>query len=208
MKDIQRILVPIDFSLTAEKAFRFAVTIAKEQNARIILMHIYTPVEDVQVGTKDDRKKYKTQTEAILLKKLERLRKKVTLNTPQVSVTLFVNKIPVIKNILEFSERNKIDLIIMGTQGAAGLKKTIIGSISSKIVEKTNISVLLIPEKFELKQIKHIVFASNYQSSDKKALSLLMTFAKPFNSKITMLHLISAYSIVSDKEKEKNLFDT
>jgi len=205
---MKRILVPTDFSPTAEKAFRFAVDIAAKAKGTVILYHNYTPVESPFIETEETRKQYNTQNEVNIAKRLQRLRKKVLGDTTEVSVSTIVGRSPLIDNILGFAEHNHIDLIVMGTQGASGLKKTIIGTVAARVVEISDLPVLLIPSKYELEEPGQFIFASNYLKSDKQALTLIDAMAKLYNADITVLHLLSVYNTESEKEKERNDFDT
>jgi len=205
---MKRILVPTDFSPTAEKAFRFALDIATKAKGTIILCHTYTPVVSAFVGTEKTRKQYNTQTETNIVKRLQRLRKKVTVDFTDVAVSTIVGRSPLIDNILGFAEHNHIDLIVMGTQGASGLKKTIIGSVTARVIEKTDLPVLLVPAKYELEKPGQFVFATNYKPSDKQALTLVNAMANLYNADITVLHFLSVYDTESEKEKERNEFDT
>jgi nucleotide-binding universal stress UspA family protein len=205
---MKRILVPTDFSPTAEKAFRFAVDIAARAKGTIILYHTYIPVESTYVGTEKTKKQYNTQNEANIVKRLQRLKKKVMGDTNEVSVSTIVGRSPLIDNILGFAEHNHIDLIVMGTQGASGLKKTIIGSVAARVIEKSDLPVLLVPSKYELEEVRQIVFATNYQKSDKQALTLVDAMAKLYHANVTILHFVSAYESEVEKEKERTDFDT
>ena len=201
---MQRILVPTDFSPTAEKAFRFALNIATKAKGTVILYHVYTPVESPFIDTGQKSKQYNTQTETNLVKRLQRLKKKVTAHTADVPVSTIVGRSPVIDNILGFAEHNHIDLIVMGTQGASGLKKMIIGSVAARIVEKTDIPVLLVPEKFEWTEPERIVFITNYLQTDRQALSVVLALAKLYGAALTVVHLVDVFA---KEEKEKIDFD-
>ena len=201
---MQRILVPTDFSPTAEKAFRFALNIATKAKGTVILYHVYTPVESPFIDTGQKSKQYNTQTETNLVKRLQRLKKKVTAHTADVPVSTIVGRSPVIDNILGFAEHNHIDLIVMGTQGASGLKKIIIGSVAARIVEKTDIPVLLVPEKFEWTEPERIVFITNYLQTDRQALSVVLALAKLYGAALTVVHLVDVFA---KEEKEKIDFD-
>jgi nucleotide-binding universal stress UspA family protein len=205
---MKRILVPTDFSPTAEKAFRFALDIATKAKGTIVLYHTYIPVESTFVGTEKTRKQYNIQSEANIVKRLQRLKKKVTGDSTEVAVSTIVGRSPLINNILGFAEHNHIDLIIMGTQGASGLKKTIIGSVAARVIEKSDLPVLLVPSKYELEEPRQFVFATNYQATDKLALTLLAAIAKLYDADITVLHFLSVYNAESEKEKERTDFDT
>lgn len=205
---MKRILVPTDFSPTAEKAFHFALSIAARTKGTVILYHTYIPVESTFVGTEKTRKQYNTQSEANILKRLQRLKRKVTGDAADVAVSTIVGRSLVIDYILGFAEHNHIDLVVMGTQGASGLKKTIIGSVAARVIEKSDLPVLLVPAKYELEELRQFVFATNYLPTDKLALTLFDAMAKLYNADITVLHFLDVYNTEMEKEKERNDFDT
>lgn len=198
---MKRILVPIDFSPTSERALRFAVDIASKANGTVILYHVYIPVGSTFIGTEETRKKYNTQTEANLLKRLHRFKKKVIQTLDESSVAVVIGRSPIIDNILGFAEANQADMIVMGTQGATGLKKKIIGSTAARIIEQSDIPTLLVPEKFEWKEPEHFVFATNYQQADRKALTLTVALAKIYNAAVTVVHLLDPYLQFSAKQQ-------
>lgn len=205
---MKRILVPTDFSPTAEKAFRFALDLARKAKGTIILYHNYTPVESPFIGTQESLKQHNIQSKADIAKRLQRLKKKVTGNAADVVVSTTIGRSPLISNILNFAKHHDIDLIIMGTQGASGLKKTIIGSLAARIVEKSDLPVLLIPEKYELEAPRKFVFATNCQPADQQALTVIKAMLGLYNADLTVLHFLSAYATGSEKVKERTDFDT
>lgn len=192
-----RILVPTDFSPTAERAFRFAAELASKTKGTIILFHVNEREEIPYFDSAEKKQEYDTQLETKPLKKLQRLKKKVISPEMNVMVSTIVSRPPVVKNLLSFARQNKVELIVMGTQGASGLKKTVVGSTTTRVVEKSRIPVLIIPEEYEWKDPKEIVFATNYHCEDRPALSFTLSVAKVFNSDVTVLH-------INSEENEKN----
>ncbi len=205
---MKRILVPTDFSATAERALRLAMDFSSKAGGAVILYHVHKPLDNEFVGTIDERDMYNKQTEVNLVKKMHRLKRKVTKDTDVVPVSAILGRAPVVTNILGFAEANKVDMIIMGTQGATGLKKTIIGTVAAKIAENADIPVLLVPEKYDWKDPRDLVFACNYTKSDKQALSLLVSISNAYDSSVTLLHLLNAYLNAEEKAKAKTIFDT
>jgi nucleotide-binding universal stress UspA family protein len=205
---MKRILVPTDFSPTAEKAFRFSLDIASRANGTVILYHICSPEESKIIDSDSKRRMYNADIEVNALKRLQRLRKKVLGDSLDVHVSTIVGRSPLIDNILGFAENNNIDLIVMGTQGASGLKKTIIGSVAARVVEKSDLPVLLIPAKYEIKELNQFVFATNYRAADKLALTLVNAMAKLFEAEVTVVHFANAYHSELDKIKVKDDFDS
>jgi nucleotide-binding universal stress UspA family protein len=137
------------------------------------------------------------------LKRLQRLKKKVLTDTKkEVTVSTLVGRIPVIKNILELVEDNHIDLIVMGTQGATGLKKITVGSVAAKVMEKSEIPVLLVPEKFVWRKPKEILFTTTISKSDNQAFPVLVRFANLYDAQITVVNLRDPHQLDGFKEKE------
>ena len=204
---MKRILVPTDFSPTAERALRFALDIASKSKGTVILYHVYTPLESTSIDMETKRKQHNTQTETNLVKRLQRLKKKVMTNGMDMPVSTVVGHSPIINNILGFAEDNHIDLIIMGTQGASGLKKVIVGSVAARIIEKSDIPVLLVPQKFEWKEPEQIAFATNYNRTDRQALTSVIDFSKYYNAAVTVMHLLNVKNI-QQSQKAKTNFDT
>lgn len=197
---MKRILVPTDFSPNAEFALRVAIDIASRAKGTIILYHVYGPVESPFINDKISRKEYNIQTETIILKRLQRLRKKVLQDGNNVIISTVIGHFPLINNILGFAEQNQIDLIVMGTKGAGGIRKIIIGSVAARIAQKTDIPVLLIPNKFKSKELKQIVFASDFHPSDRHAISFTLAFSKLYHGTVKVVHLIA-----SDASEKKSL---
>jgi nucleotide-binding universal stress UspA family protein len=96
------------------------------------------------------------------MKRLERLKKKVVSTGMNLPVSAGLGRTPILNNILGFAEDNQIDLIVMGIQGGSGLKKTIVGSVAFRVIENSDLPVLLIPEKFELKGARKICLCHRF----------------------------------------------
>lgn len=203
---MKRILVPVDFSTTSIKAFRYAVEIASKSGGNIILYHLYTPAKSTTVGVFENVRAYNQQLEINNLKRLQRLNKRVLSEGIDVSVSTIVGRPPVVNNILGFAEHNQIDMIVMGTQGASGLKRVTVGSVAAKIITKSDIPVLLVPEKFEMAPLEKIVFTTTFQRTDKKALPLVFKIASLYDAVVTFVNLRDPYNQFDTTEEDN--FDT
>lgn len=200
---MKRILVPTDFSPAAEKAFRFALNIAEKAKGDIILYHTYIPVESTFIGNEKTRKQYNAECEEKILNQLKELKKRVMGDATDIAVSTIAGRSPMVDNIPLFAGENNVDLIVMGTQGASGLKKTIIGSVAARVIEKSDLPVLLIPSMYTIKNPRQFVFATDYGSSDKEALVLIEAMADLYDAGITVLHFANADGAESDKEKKQ-----
>ena len=51
------------------------------------------------------------------------------------------------KEILEFAEKEKVDLIVMGTHGRTGIEHVFFGSVAEKVLQHSLLPVFVIPDK-------------------------------------------------------------
>ncbi|MEO9021372.1 MAG: universal stress protein [Ginsengibacter sp.] len=201
---MKRILVPVDFSPTSKKAFRYAVDIASRSGGTIILYHLYKPLKKSELGDSSNAREGNMQLEKNSLKRLQRLKKKVLADSKEeVTVSTLVGRMPVLNNILGFVEHNHIDLIVMGTQGATGLKKVMIGSTTAKVMERSEVPILLVPEKFVWKKPGKILFTTIICKSDNRAFPVLLSFANLYGTQITFVNLRDPHQLYGFKEKEE-----
>ena len=187
---MRRILVPVDFSATSKKAVRFAVDIAAKTDGVVMLYHLFTPEKKAAFGSRETTDENNKRAETNILKRLTRLRKKVLEESgANIVISTIIGRTPVVNNILGFTEHNHIDMIVMGTQGASGLKKAIIGSVASKIIAEAEVPVILIPEKFEMTQIEHVLFTTDMKKTDRRALPIVFDFAGLHDAKVTVVNM-------------------
>lgn len=204
---LKRFLVPTDFSPTSERAFHYALELASRTGGTVVLYHLYTPAESGYIDNMTKLTAYNNQMETDLVKELNRLADKYKGNYPGLIVSTVLGRSPVVDNILGFAEHNAIDMIIMGTQGASGLKKALVGTIASRVIEKSDLPVLMIPERYEWKLPKTLVLATDYQTADKLALPLLSGIANLFDASVTVTRLMDGHITPDDARLEQERFD-
>src|ERR1700750_1806744 len=125
------ILAPVDFSDASMNAVSFAAELSKRSAARLVIVNI------LQKG--EDEKIMKAKLKSVEL----RLKKSIDPNLHCESLLAHGSLITTLKKMLMVQ---KPDLIVMGTKGASGLKKILIGSNTVKLISNTRIPVLVIPE--------------------------------------------------------------
>ncbi|MEO6672681.1 MAG: universal stress protein [Ginsengibacter sp.] len=148
--EIRNILVPTDFSETANNALRVAVGMAMRQHANIYLMHV---VESANVGiTPDGYGLLGTLEMPDLDKAADLLRKQ----QQQISVT---NKDLPVKTVLDTGsvsncinkciQENDVNLVIMGSHGSSGVKDYFMGANTYEVIKQAACPVLSIPASFD-----------------------------------------------------------
>lgn len=94
-----------------------------------------------------------------------------------------------VEEVTAASADNNVDLIIMGTRGANGLKELMLGSNTASVIEKTRVPVLAVPEKAKWQSFSKVVYAADFEKDDFEIIEQLVNFIKSYNSHIEILHI-------------------
>lgn len=198
---INKILVPVDFSPASENAFSYALELAKKFGASVTVLHVFHIPSMMHAGAAIDEKiKMEMQQEIqlrlkALLRKYEDASKGIRCVAKE-AYGYFIEEVK--EQIAE--ERN--DLIVLGTEGATGLKK-IMGSNAYALMDECTCPVLAIPPVAAFKKIQNIVFACNLFSEVKAApLNLLRTFSAAFGAKVTVVHVQEDLTVGAAPQKK------
>jgi len=103
-----------------------------------------------------------------------------------------------------FARENKVDLIVMGTTGATGLKKFLFGSNTTLVINKSSRPVLAVPEEVEFKQITKIIYASDLTHLDDE-IKILAAYASLFDASILVLHVTPLHTTKEFEEIENTI---
>lgn len=202
---MKKILLPTDFSNNAWNAICYALDFFKNEECEFQILHTYTPIFyriDYMIGgptfsAVPDKGVDIAQAglDKILVDiKLKYDNTKHTFKTISAFNTLT-------NEIKELTETKKFDFIVMGTQGATGAKEIFLGTNTIHIIRKSTIPVLTVPSGYEFKEIKSIVFPTDYrQSYSKKNLKILFALANTLKAQLTILHIEEEYDL-NDEQK-------
>ncbi|MEO6813884.1 MAG: universal stress protein [Ginsengibacter sp.] len=178
---MQRILVPTDFSKNALKAVTYASEIAQKSGATIFLLHVVEPDINMIKLTGDS---YRDDIVKERLEQLHESQKLVTHIYPGTKVEIQLTWGATIASILDFAEDEKMDLIVMGTTGASGLKEFFMGSVAAGTISKTKIPVLTVPVSYEMEEPDAILLTTNQFEKNKDLLDKVVAISKLFSAAI------------------------
>jgi nucleotide-binding universal stress UspA family protein len=178
---MKRILVPTDFSNDALKAVTYAAEIAQKSGATIFLLHVIEPaINMAKMQSDSSSEKVVKERSSEMSGSLKSLAKIY----PGVKVIPHLLGGAVITSIVDFAEKENVDLIIMGTKGASGIKKLLIGSNTAGAINRTKIPVLTVPASYEMEEPGAILFATNQFEKDKEILHKIIVISKLFSATI------------------------
>jgi nucleotide-binding universal stress UspA family protein/quercetin dioxygenase-like cupin family protein len=145
MGALRTILHPTDFSESANKAFEWACSLAKENKAQLIVLHIMLPSSAplVDATSPDPMRVAESQPD---LKGAFPWPKPLQ---PGVVVEHRVAEGDAATVILRMASALECDVIIMGTHGRTGLKRLLTGSVAEEVMRKATCPVLVVKEQVE-----------------------------------------------------------
>ncbi|PZX09641.1 nucleotide-binding universal stress UspA family protein [Breznakibacter xylanolyticus] len=216
-----RILVPTDFSDYSRKAAEIALDLAIVTGAELTLMHTYfDPVinalpftdaymydvnmEELAVDLKDSGEKNLQLLKDALAEKVK--------SRPGATVTFktMLSKGVAEDEIVRYARLYRPTLIVMGTRGKDKKSSDFIGSVTAEVIETARVPVLAIPEDFAYRGIEHmnnVLYATNFEESDFKALELLEVIVKPLQVNIHCIHFESSLKSRWDEVRIQGLRD-
>lgn len=197
---MKTILVPTDFSSSAENALFFASLFAKKQHAKLIMLHAFQiPIPVAEISFKmlqEEKENKKKEANTKLLLERNKIKDAETINIEYQAIEGLAEDV-----VLDFSNDKTIDYIIMGTNGAGKHTSGMFGSTASHIIEKANCPIIAIPENASFSnEIKKITFATDFHSNDIEAIDKISDIASTFHAHIKILH-ISDTETSSEEEK-------
>ena len=153
---MKKILVPTDFSEVSFHAAEFAMQLAKRSNAELIVLHsaYFHYFNEFSYGVTVNPKPFIDELEKVIDAKLLKFQKRLG---NSVVVRTQISSLNLMDAIKETEDSEGIDLIVVGTHGASGLKETFVGSNTEKIVRKTDCPVIAVPSQVEADSIGKIL---------------------------------------------------
>lgn len=189
---MNNILVPTDFSPTATKALQFALLLARHTGGSILLCHVFTPVESTFIDTEEKRRQHNEATRSQCFEQLEALRASVAAEAEGLTINTCVERTPLVGNLIKSAQEHNCQLIVMGTHGATGMKKMVIGSVASEVAEESSLPVLLVPEQHLVQSPGKMVFATTFRQQEAGALEQTITLAQACKASLTLVHVCAA----------------
>lgn len=204
---MKNILVPIDYSDTSKNALNYAYQLANYLGADIKLVNINHGLLEVDSPTplgalKSIREVKEEELEAFAEAAYEGAAVIAPVQTQIEVKTGFA-----VDQIVNLSEADDVDIIVMGTTGSHNAFEKVFGSVSSAVSTRAKCPVLLIPPDVHFKPIDKILYASDPVSVDDDMIKNISYLARLFNSSVHFVHVKKAGNFDLNKEVFEELFE-
>jgi nucleotide-binding universal stress UspA family protein len=142
MINIAKLVCTVDFSSTSRLAFDYAIVVAQKFSAELILLHVF---EDVPLLTA-----YAGHAEVGELRYAEDSARKelaawiAGAGGDGLKIRVEISRGTTEDVIIDFCEREKPDLLVMGTHGRRFLDAALFGSVTNRVIRRAQCPVLLV----------------------------------------------------------------
>lgn len=192
---MKNILIPTDFSENSWNAIKYALKLYRKTRCSFHLLH----VSNVNALVSDDIGALPTSTLVLqedakvdVKKNLKKLVRKIDdyfLNIRHSFITHSDHGF-LIDAIKDKVDENNIDIIIMGTKGASGLKEVIVGSNTGDVITRVKCPILVVPEEVRYIAPREIAFPTDYNLLyTSKILDTILDVARLHQSAIRIVHI-------------------
>jgi nucleotide-binding universal stress UspA family protein len=178
---MQHILVPIGSTESAQNTLQYAINFASDIDAKVLVFRAYS--SQTKAGTmKNVDSIIERETNLYLRTMVSSVDRK------NVDVKLIAAKGSVADSIANIDNELGIDLVIVGTKSNSIKEEIFLGNTAGRIVKKTNVPVLTVPDGYKYSTVKNILmaFKSGIVKS-KTALNPLKFFVSKFNPSVNLL---------------------
>lgn len=200
---MKTILLATDFSSEANNATKYAVALARQFHAGIVLFNAYPVIllaTDVPVEYPDDK-----EAKAFAMSRLRRRAKQ--LEKESVPVTIDVEPAgEEAGSIINAISRNKANLVVLGSRGEITLGERVFGSTTSYVINHSEVPVIIVPKKYKYKPVSNIVVAcENIDSFTPAIIHALQLLPDAFHARLIMFWLLDVVEYTGSKEAIKDI---
>lgn len=204
---MKNILIPTDFSENSWNAIKYGLAHFKNIACNFYLLHVTfyshylhgdAPIITAGIDIENTFvEKAKSDFKKMLLKI-----KKIKTNENHHFFTLTSYNF-FIDSVKKHIEEKNIDLVIMGTKGASGMKEVIIGSNTGDLITQVKCPVFIVPENAAFKKPKEIAFPTDYNIfHHPEILKGISDLADRYSSTLRILHVARKNEELSEFQLE------
>jgi nucleotide-binding universal stress UspA family protein len=191
--DIRHILSPTDLSEASAHAAELAVDLARVFGARLTGLFVLSPLALALPGVGaagGERAAPESELERL---QRETARRFAAAGPAGVNLDVLVQVGPPMSGILDCASRLPADLIVLGTHGAGGFERLLIGSVAQKVLRKATCPVITVPPKGHVTSrvpFRRLLCAVDASDTAASALGYASALVQKTGAGLTVLHVI------------------
>lgn len=206
---MKNILLPTDFSEHSWNAIKYAINFFENETCNFYLLHVnrFDNVminDSPYIAAEETIEEVYTKPAKLQLRKiLKRITEQFSPNKKHKFYTLSDYNF-FIESIRKHVNEKDINFIVMGTKGASGLKKIIVGSNTADVITKVKCPTLAVPESAQFVKIEEIAFPTDFSLNyNIQILQPLTDIVETCNAALRILHISNKKTDLNN-EQSKN----
>lgn len=189
---IRNILLATDFSQCSARALDYALGIASRYESQLCLFHCIDPAPFSLVGPEPLWKTVE-DTRYELEQTASNLRRQVKANSLEIKVVVEAGDVAAI--LPQIAKNLENDLIVVGTHGRTGWRKTLLGSVAEAVMDQASCPVLSVGSSAVRKRIQehgpeNILLVSEAARRSQLAESYALSLARKHRSRLTTVDVL------------------
>ncbi len=192
------ILIPTDFSESARNAFRYGVELYGLKHRYFLFNAYEEPSSNVSsmVSLRD-----------ILfessLDSLSEEREAFLKEYPELDMKLVSEYSDPAEGVLHYVRSHNIDVIVMGTDGHAGLKKIMLGSVAGEVLKKSTVPVIVVPKNYTYSKPGKVLYTADLRDESIEFKDVFKSVIEQNSSSITILTVTEPGQEIDQEKAEK-----
>lgn len=205
---MKRILIPIDFTEVSDFGIDIAKKISQGEKMELHLLHIITLpshvlkdnqgqlIDDGEIDLSELNLRYNTAMQQMEIKKL-------SLKDFELQTCVCYGHVN--EEVINYEKNNAVDLIVMGTHGASGIKEYINGSHAEYVAMHAKAPVFTVKCDRSKMEIKSLVFTNSFSSKEIEFPKVIQDIQESFSAELHLLRVNTSKSFMSDDKVLQNM---
>lgn len=190
---LKNILYLTDFSPVAEGAAPYVLELARRYGARVFAVHVRGP-EIYGMAP--------PESWPVLVEAAQELAQEQAKNLSELFAGVEHEAIIEVGDVWDATsgliEKDKIDLIVLGTHGRKGFEKVLLGSVAEKILRLAPCPALTVGPNVRLSatraaEVKRILYATTFSQASMAAAAYAISLAQENQAQLDLLHVVEGY---------------
>lgn len=201
---MKKIFVATDFSDVSINAVVYAAEMAKHFGSTLSIIHVYeSPLfytaEMPYTAIEAAEKLAKTDAD----QKMGKLHDEISNKFPELTITVITKRGVSADSITESADSEGADLLVSGSTGAGVVERTLIGSTTTALINKSKCKVLIVPGNAKFKGINSLVYATDLNDKNIAFANDLLPIAISLNAELIFLFVDNKIHTDSEKISEE-----
>ena len=181
----RKILVAIDGSESSKHALRESFKLACDEKCWVTVVSVIPSYEgDLGATWVSNVKEAVKKPCQVALSEAEDMAKK-----EKVLIRTVCEEGEIYERIVDLADSENSDVIVMGNKGMSGLERTLVGSVTARVIGHSQRDVLVVPEGTSIGW-KNIIFATDGSKYSEAAANRVIDFAKSYGSALNVISVV------------------